>query len=155
MRTIFEFSTENAKSVDWLADDAVCCELLSVIEFPDHQGKYRELRAFEALLPLHLVRKSASPLAFFRKFPTQQNREFCLGIREVKFPDRLSISEISSQSGQPHPNRGGTQVLNPFGSRSRFRKLPWQHGASAAPNCTLNWIVPRAGSRWSMEEFLI
>jgi hypothetical protein len=29
MRTIFEFSAENAKIVDWLADDAVCCELLS------------------------------------------------------------------------------------------------------------------------------
>ncbi len=31
---------------DWLADEAVCCELLSALKFPDHQGKYRELLRF-------------------------------------------------------------------------------------------------------------
>jgi hypothetical protein len=29
MRSIFDTSAENAKIADWLADGAVCCELLS------------------------------------------------------------------------------------------------------------------------------
>jgi len=29
MRSIFDFSEENAEVADWLADDAVWCELLS------------------------------------------------------------------------------------------------------------------------------
>jgi len=40
------------------------------------QGKYRELRALGAFLPLLLLRKSASLLTFFCKFPTRWNREF-------------------------------------------------------------------------------
>ncbi len=31
MRSIFDFSAENAKIVDWVADGAVCCELLSAM----------------------------------------------------------------------------------------------------------------------------
>src|SRR5260370_16630880 len=42
--------------------------------------------------------KSAFPHAFFCKFPTQRIREFCSGIREVKFPDRLPITYTSCQT---------------------------------------------------------
>ena len=31
---------------DWLLEEPVCCELLSGVKFPDHQGKYREFLRF-------------------------------------------------------------------------------------------------------------
>jgi hypothetical protein len=34
----------NAKKCSNLADGAVRCEPVSVVKFPDHQGKYREFR---------------------------------------------------------------------------------------------------------------
>lgn len=43
------------------------------VKFPDDQGKNRELHAFVELLPPQLLRKSASLLAFFWKFPTRGN----------------------------------------------------------------------------------
>jgi hypothetical protein len=43
---IFDVSAENAKNADWVADEAIWRELLSAVEFPDHQGKYREFLRF-------------------------------------------------------------------------------------------------------------
>jgi hypothetical protein len=59
MRPIFDFSTENAKIADWLADDAVCCEPLSVIEFPVRQGRYREYSQFRPVR-VSQMRKNSS-----------------------------------------------------------------------------------------------
>ena len=36
----------NAKKCSNLAEDAVCCEPLSVIDFPVRQGRYREYSQF-------------------------------------------------------------------------------------------------------------
>jgi hypothetical protein len=48
VRTIFEFSAENAEIADWVVDGAVSREPLSGVKFPDQQGKYREFSSFGA-----------------------------------------------------------------------------------------------------------
>jgi hypothetical protein len=65
------------------------CSLLRTIlcvRFPEHQGKYRE--SVDSRAQIHLVgrKKTARMLRFFRKFPSNRNRELNEAIREVKVP---------------------------------------------------------------------
>jgi hypothetical protein len=72
MRAIFEFPLENAKVADWVADDAVLCELLSTsnsLSIRKNTGNFAVL----GLLRSIEGRKSLGPLA---EFPTKRNREF-------------------------------------------------------------------------------
>jgi hypothetical protein len=62
-------------------------------EFPDHQGKYREFRAFGAVSALRPAEKPARPLGFFLELPRDRNRESRSRIRQLKFPDPLLITE--------------------------------------------------------------
>ena len=69
-----------------MVDGAVCCESLSAIEFPDHQGKCREFGDSRAQIHLFGHKKIARLLRFFREFPSNRNRELNEAIREVKVP---------------------------------------------------------------------
>ena len=72
-----------------MADEAVCCEPISVSKFPDQQGKYREFLRFWApeggLRPEYTL----SSLGFLSKFPTQRNREFFNANRELFYLNRV------------------------------------------------------------------
>jgi len=46
MRTFHAVKERIPKTEDSLADDAVRGEPVSVVKFPDHQGKYREFLRF-------------------------------------------------------------------------------------------------------------
>jgi hypothetical protein len=59
MRTIFRTSAENAKIEDDLADDAVCSEPLSVIDFPVRQGRYREYSQFRPVRASQMRKNSS------------------------------------------------------------------------------------------------
>jgi hypothetical protein len=39
-----------------MADDAVCCEPLSMGKFPDKQGKNRKFHRFRPILDIRLIR---------------------------------------------------------------------------------------------------
>jgi hypothetical protein len=73
---------------DSLADVAVHYELLSGLEFPDKQGKYREFWDFRSFAANSRRGKAARSLPFFSEFPRVKNREFQQWIRELKFPVR-------------------------------------------------------------------
>jgi len=50
VRNVFDFSAENAKIVDWMADEAVWCELLSVsnsLIIRENTGNFRDFGVLE------------------------------------------------------------------------------------------------------------
>ena len=59
MLTIFEFSAEKAKSADWLADDAVHCELVSAPREPQPDAPV-SARRLEARVSKHFAVSSAA-----------------------------------------------------------------------------------------------
>jgi site-specific DNA recombinase len=71
------------------------CELLSAIEFADHQGKYRESGDFRAQIHLFGRKKTAKLLRFFSEFPSNRNRELNHPIREPKVPAPFPNRELT------------------------------------------------------------
>ena len=94
-------SGESLKLGDWLADDAVCREPLSVLRFPDQQGKYREFRDFRMLYWAQYGPEARIYKDFFSKFPTQRNRAFQKPNREFF----AQIKELSGPSRETVPSR--------------------------------------------------
>jgi hypothetical protein len=76
------YGKHDRKRVEWLADDAVWCELVFGKRFAENRentGKFREISASKGRShPIFLGQNSA----LHRKFPTPQNRESFLSIRE-------------------------------------------------------------------------
>jgi len=93
MRAILYFPAEKVETVDWLADEAVRCELLSSDDFPDHQGKYREFSRFRVSQTRFAPEKASSSFGFLSKFPTQPNRELFSSNREFNRRIRVFSSE--------------------------------------------------------------
>ena len=53
------------------------------VKFPDHQGKYREFERSDPHFDRPRDEKRRRCLGFLAKFPTQRNREFLRGNREL------------------------------------------------------------------------
>ena len=97
MRTIFEFSAENAEIADWVADDPVRRELLSrsnSLMIRENTGNFRDLGPFgEPLAP----EKAISSLEFLSEFLTQRNSELFSRNREF-----IGVSEnFLKRTGKP------------------------------------------------------
>jgi len=76
-------SEQNAKIADCLADEAVSIEPVSGLKFPVKQGKNREFLRFPRRSERLRHEKPWNRLDFFGEFPTQRNREFSLGNRDL------------------------------------------------------------------------
>jgi hypothetical protein len=83
-----------------VADDAVCCELLSRFNFPDNQGKYREFPQSGDVLPASAREKGLVFLAFCSKFPSQANREFSTWNSELHLAYQGNFFRVTKALGK-------------------------------------------------------
>src|ERR1035437_2408804 len=118
---------------DCVADDPVCCELLSAIKFPVKQGKYREFSRFGASRGRPAAEKALSSLWFSWEFPTQPNRELFRGNRELFQRIREFSGRIrETQAGVP--KRGARSGLDEvLRGRIAFFQLDISKSQDAAP----------------------
>jgi len=76
--------------------------VLSAVRFPDHQGKYREFERSNPDFDRLRDEKCRRCLGFLGKFPTQRNREFLSGNRELFLRIREFSGLIRENSNSPH-----------------------------------------------------
>jgi hypothetical protein len=84
----FQGFAENAEIVDWVADDAVWCELLSTFKFPDHQGKYREFCGFGSSWGRSKAENSFVRFMNLTKFPVQKEQGIHFGEQGMILKDQ-------------------------------------------------------------------
>jgi hypothetical protein len=97
MRSIFDFSAENAK-IAWMAEGAVCCEPFSTSDFPDHQGKYRKFRRSRAILHKSGLKSPRVRCAFLRNSLTIITGNFDRGSGNVNSLIRIRSGNCFANS---------------------------------------------------------
>ena len=96
------------------------------VQFPDHQGKYREIRRFGLGLDVLSFRNCSEHRYFFSEFPKIRNRELFSKSREVSRKIRESDRRIRvaprNRAHSPlrlfRPSEGGLSLKAARGSRS-------------------------------------